>query len=280
MNWYRAWIIVTAMCSSGAYAQNYIDYCECITGKASCLRSKAECTRYCGGDDWVKNYRSRTGECPDLPEIPPRPPAAQPVPSHIVEKLKNGTPVLAVLVYPERPDTNQCIGSADGRLYAAQNEWTDWVRIDTDGRPGGCRQAFAVYDPKGLFQTDALQVLFRSTRVDAPDAQCGNQGVHRIPIYSEMQGEAQFSSELRIDTDNRAGGCLEWFQAFSLTENPKTALVLWVEFASDGGDAGQCGNPGTHTTADGVGTTQMLLDTDSRDGGCRQRFMLEVHPKP
>ncbi len=161
----------------------------------------------------------------------------------------------------------QC-GSNPGLLTANFNTWTPNIRIDTDDRPGGCQQSFAIRDPTGALMGATLKVTFEP---DGEPAQCGQPGDHLVPITS---GGTDFSSFYTIDTDNRSGGCTDTFSLEGVND-----VVLDVDFEPDpdAADAGasQCGNPGIHTVSAGLPVT-IRLNTDTLPGGCYERFRLRT----
>jgi len=160
-------------------------------------------------------------------------------------------------------DASQCNALAYGALDAPMGAWTSKVRIDADGRAGGCQQQFGVTDPLGLVTGLALNVNFYA---NGDAGQCWNSGNHPIPVSSSGP---QWSSPYVIDTDNRAGGC---YQVFSLNPGGPNDVVLDVEFLPDG-DGAQCVLSGTQTVSRSRSAT-FLIDTDNRAGGCTERFRL------
>jgi hypothetical protein len=157
-------------------------------------------------------------------------------------------------------DAGQCNGLANGVQATALGDWSQAIRLDTDNRPGGCFQQFAIFDPGHLLDGLVLEVnIF-------PDgqAQCDSPGERIIPISASG---IVWSSAYRIDTDNRPGGCQQVF-----TLEGRDDIVFDVAFFSDG-NSGQCGGIGVHTV-DTSGGAQIRLDMDQRDGGCRQQFNL------
>lgn len=262
-------------------------WCECKTGKAECLRagaSYADCVKLCGvavpgsPDSFVKDFHRRDGRCwaVSRPASPPcsRPPAPGVLPEAVKAALSKGRPVLATFFYADdtsSPGNGQCEGAAFGRLYAPLGEWTPQIRIDADGRPGGCCQAWLILDPKSALGSDFTAVVNWSS--DGGDAgQCGNPGSHQIPIWRadpppEKEEALTWSPVIRIDTDNRNGGCLE---DIGISGGPP-GVRLEVEFGPDGD--GQC-EGGLRPAAVSGTPIRFRLDTDDRAGGCRQRFRL------
>jgi hypothetical protein len=161
-------------------------------------------------------------------------------------------------------DANQCNGAFTGTDFVRLGEFTREIRIDTDGRPGGCFQSFAIVDPDNVLAGLRLTVNF------FPDGegQCDDPGVRAIPVNREVSG-AQFSRRYRIDADGRPGGCQ---QVFSV--EGRNDVALDILFFPDG-DPGQCGNAGLHTAVVGQ-PVQIRIDTDDRPGGCRQMLRLRL----
>ena len=159
-------------------------------------------------------------------------------------------------------DAGQCHELAYGSMRAGLGEWTPAVRINTDGRAGGCFQQFSVTDPTGVLSGLQLAVNFYG---DEDAGQCNNPGYRAIPVTSSTI--PQWSSAYRIDADSRAGGC---WQIFYL--NGRSDVALDVEFTADG-DANQCNDVGTYSVTAGR-PVAIRINTDERPGGCRQRFRL------
>jgi hypothetical protein len=158
-------------------------------------------------------------------------------------------------------DPGQCKGTV-GVQSAAMGTWTSNVLIDSDDRPGGCRQQFGVTDPEGLVSGLALAVNFFG---DGDAQQCGDSGLHPIPVTGFTF--PSFSSSYRIDTDDRSGGC---WQVFSVSG--RNDIVLDIQFLpTDNG--GQCGNSGLQT-ATSQRNASFRINTDNRSGGCTERFRL------
>lgn len=88
-----------------------------------------------------------------------------------------------------------------------------------------------------------------------------------------------WTPEVRIDTDRRSGGCQQSFAILD-ENNELQNLFITVNFRSDGGDAGQCGNPGQRLIPVNTDSSQLQfsipyrIDTDNRSGGCLQTFSL------
>lgn len=75
--------------------------------------------------------------------------------------------------------------------------WSSPYRIDTDNRSGGCQQVFSIY---GRYDVE-LDVAFWA---DGDAGQCGNAGFHTVTPYNSVR--------IRLDMDNRPGGCRQMFR--------------------------------------------------------------------
>ncbi|WP_052713448.1 hypothetical protein [Streptomyces katrae] len=168
-------------------------------------------------------------------------------------------------------DPGQC-GGRTGDQWVEENRWTDVIRFDTDGRRGGCQLAFGVFDREGFMQNAGLTYEWRATPFADPN-QCGNQGEHRVPIRSDVR---TFGPGIRIDTDDRMGGCA---LTFAVQQTGITLVQLDFQYYADG-NAGQCPNalpPGsTRTVSADRGPETIGIDTDSRPGGCTLRLRLRI----
>jgi len=194
--------------------------------------------------------------CP-LPNLTVLPP-----PSPVVSVSISAKPVFSNVSLDENffadGDPGQCGGT--GFQSVPIGMWTTPILIDADGRFGGCQHQLGIADPWNSLAGLAIHLNF----VPTDDAgQCGSPGDHAIPITTSHQ----LSSPIRIDTDNRAGGCLE---TFSL--GGRSDIALDIEFLPTA-DSGQCGNAGVATVTENSPAT-FFIDTDDRAGGCTQRFRL------
>lgn len=151
----------------------------------------------------------------------------------------------------------------NGSQGAALGQWTRPIRMDMDGRGGGCLQQFGIYDPLGELAGLSVQVS-----LTGDPSQCGNQGTRTIPISSFLSSpwSTLTSPAFLLDTDNKAGYCT---QTFSLSGRSDVALD--VSFVAENNN--QCGNTGQFPVVAGRSAT-FLIDTDSRAGGCQQKFRL------
>lgn len=164
-------------------------------------------------------------------------------------------------------DPGQC-GGRTGDQWLAERHWTDAVRFDADGRRGGCQLAFGVYDPDNSLEGVSLTYEIAATPGGDP-SQCGNPGVHAMPISRTAR---TFGSGIRIDTDNRPGGCT---LTFDVARIGGTYVALDIQYDADG-DARQCGNTGYRWAETDRGPVKIGVDTDDRAGGCRLQLRLRV----
>lgn len=164
-------------------------------------------------------------------------------------------------------DPGQCGGKTGDQWFTERN-WTEAIRFDTDGRRGGCQLAFGIYDPDNDLQGVSLTYGFQATPGGDP-AQCGNQGTHQMPIRSDAR---TFGPTIRIDTDNRPGGCN---LTLAVPTIDRTYVKLDIQYDPDG-DAGQCGNTGYHWAETDRGPVTIGVDTDNRVGGCRLQLRLQL----
>lgn len=151
-------------------------------------------------------------------------------------------------------------GGALGVHCVPLDQWTPFLRIDTDGRSGGCQQRFSLRSPCTVDLT--LCVDFQVSG-GGDGGQCLNQGYHCV-------GLNQWTDPIVIDADNRSGWCDQQFFV-SGQDGYSFDLNFWAD-----GDAGQCKSTGTSTALSTYnnGTTTIGHDTDDRGGGCRQSFRL------
>ena len=159
-------------------------------------------------------------------------------------------------------DQGQC-AYAYGVIEARFAQWMTPVYVNTDNRPGGCRQSFAIVDPENALS--GLVVLVSLSNFGTV-RQCDETGDLRIPV-SKSAHEIRWSTPYRIDTDDGPTGCILRF-----TVAGRRDIVLDVEFVADG-EPDQCQNAGRHI----VTTTRPLelrIKTDQRPGGCYLRFRL------
>lgn len=161
-------------------------------------------------------------------------------------------------------DAGQCNGGAQGRILSQGASWSPAIRIDTDNRPGGCLYRIGIVDLGGTLRGAGFG-LDMNFSGDGDATQCGGQGPHPVPINSSFDS-LQLTTPIRMDMDNRAGGCL---QVWSVTG---TKILFDINFFGDG-DVGQCGNIGSHSAPP---TITLRVDTDNRPGGCNQSIRLRL----
>jgi hypothetical protein len=97
-------------------------------------------------------------------------------------------------------DAGQCKDSGLHAIPVTNSTSPSWgtsYGIDTDQRPGGCRQVFSVSGRADI----ALDVQFVPT---GDGGQCGNAG--------QQTATSRRDASFRIDTDGRPGGCNERFR--------------------------------------------------------------------
>ncbi|MFJ5551209.1 hypothetical protein [Streptomyces sp. NPDC093225] len=161
----------------------------------------------------------------------------------------------------------QC-GGRTGEQWEFDHDVTEAIRFDTDSRAGGCHLAFGIYDPDALLAGTSVTYTFKPTP-GADPAQCGNPGTHQMPVQRTSR---TFGPSIRIDTDNRPGGCDLTFALSS-----PIGMSIDVDYSSDG-DRAQCGNarpfPGLFSPVDNSRAYTMRIDTDDRPGGCRLQLRL------
>lgn len=93
---------------------------------------------------------------------------------------------------------------------------------------------------------------------------------------TEVVKFGQWTSAVRIDTDNRSGGCYQQFGIID-PDNALADLQISVDFRPNG--QGQCDFPGRRSIPIVRGTSATLseryrIDTDDRPGGCAQKFLV------
>ncbi|MFJ8437266.1 hypothetical protein ACIQ9P_38840 [Kitasatospora sp. NPDC094019] len=189
-----------------------------------------------------------------------------PVPQAQARSRQFRPPELGIRFIPDG-DPAQC-GGRTGEQWVAAGTWADPVRFDTDGRPGGCRLAFGIHDQDRDLDGVSVEYAFRGT-VGGDPAQCGDQGTYPMPIRSDAR---TFGPSVRIDTDNRPGGCELTLAVPGIRQ---TYVALDVQYDADG-DRSQCRNTGYHWAETDRGPVTVGIDTDGRPGGCRLQLRLRV----
>lgn len=159
----------------------------------------------------------------------------------------------------------QCNNSKSTVMKAKLNKWTKSVRLDTDNRDGGCYQSFSIYDPKS--ELKGLNLVVDYVSDGDTEGQCGNIGEQTVPLNSNLKN-AKWTSPIFIDTDDRYGACKIGFSI-----EGRSDVELDINYSADG-DAGQCGNTGSHTIKEGGDPVYLRYDMDGRDGGCNIKFKL------
>lgn len=159
-------------------------------------------------------------------------------------------------------DAAQCGGAK--QQWAAMPNWSTPIRLDTDGRRGGCLLGFGLQDPSGV--VPGLDITYQWTPTGGGnDAQCGAPGQYTVPT------NVGFGSNIIVDTDDSAGGCNLVFSV-----DGRDDVALDVQFWADT-ENGQCGNAlpqGQFWRAKSGQSVTLLDDTDGRPGGCELQFRL------
>lgn len=113
----------------------------------------------------------------------------------------------------------------------------------------------------------------------ANTGQCGSGAAYPV-LYGSQGAEAEtWTRPIRMDMDNRSGGCTQQFGIYDPT-GAVSGAVFKVNLT---GDAGQCGNQGVRTiplssiysSNWSTWSSSYTLDTDNRTGFCTQTFSLE-----
>lgn len=169
---------------------------------------------------------------------------------------------------PEKEaDVSQCGELASGLIKTRSGDWSPYVKIKTDSRIGGCLQRFSIVDTGSRLTDLVLSVSFWG---DGDATQCGNPGTHDIPRLTRdpvRETAADWSSPIKIDSDQRRGGChVRW------ALRGRTDVALDIDFVPDG-EAEQCGNAGPFTVTGETGA-QFRIKTSDQPGGCLLRFRL------
>jgi hypothetical protein len=162
-------------------------------------------------------------------------------------------------------DVGQC-GFRETSSATPLGVWTPPVYINTDGRPGGCFQSFALIDPDSQLEGLSIEVTFSAYGAEKA---CDRTGT-RLVQPSKSSAEIVWSLPYRIDTDDRPGGCREHFTVLGRAD-----IVLDVEMFADG-VIDQCPTRGRFTSSIN-NPVNIEIQADSRPGGCYQRFRLRIN---
>ncbi|HTI26528.1 MAG TPA: hypothetical protein VL652_36420 [Kutzneria sp.] len=159
-------------------------------------------------------------------------------------------------------DPAQCGGPKT--QWNATPNWSTPIRLDTDGRRGGCLLGFGLQDPSHVFAGLDISYQWYPTG-GGNDNQCGSPGQYTVPT------NVGYGPNIIVDTDDSAGGC---YLVFSVSGRDDVALD--IKFYADT-DNGQCGNAlpqNEYWTASSSESVTLLDDTDGRPGGCELQFRL------
>lgn len=169
---------------------------------------------------------------------------------------------------PEKDaDPGQCNEMTSGLIKTRSGDWSPYIKYKTDSRPGGCLHRFSIVDTGSRLTDLIISVSFWA---DGDATQCGNPGTHDIPRLTRdpvRETAADWSQVVRIDTDQRRGGCHQRWQL-----RGRTDVALDIDFVPDG-EAEQCGNAGAFTIT-GESGAQFRIKTSDQPGGCLLRFRL------
>lgn len=157
------------------------------------------------------------------------------------------------------------------------------------------RRRRGIFFAAGITLLSAVAMLSPAIRADAaaqpsvgvfwsptPQADAGQCGNPSVP--SQWAVSPDWTFPIRIDTDNRAGGCELSFGIFDPSSLLTGLGVTYSWFASPNGNAGQCQNPGqgfnqgtysmpVNTQFQQFGPV-ILDDTDNRAGYCNLTFTM------
>ncbi|MER7766897.1 hypothetical protein [Kitasatospora sp. NPDC096140] len=107
---------------------------------------------------------------------------------------------------------------------------------------------------------------------DGDPAQCGGRQGDQWHVSGE------WSDEIRLDTDDRPGGCRLAFGMFDPQNVLGSVSVRYAWQSAPGTGPGQCGNQGDYriptSTTDRTFGPAIRIDTDSRPGGCTLTFLV------
>ena len=167
-------------------------------------------------------------------------------------------------------DLYQCQGAV-GAQFALLNDWLPLIRINTDNGWGGCLQTFGILDPSNALAHYTFAIDWQP-EPSADSSQCLNSGRHVIPITANNT-VLYMTPPIKIDTDDRRGGCAQTWSVAVDSPAIKPDYVIDILFYPDDQGVDQCRNtasdPGSPLTARVGSPVRIVIDTDSRYGGCR-----------
>jgi hypothetical protein len=161
-------------------------------------------------------------------------------------------------------DNGQC-GFGQSLFKTPFGLWSAPIYINTDGRPGGCLQSFAIVDPDDELAGWSLKIDFDFY---GTERQCDITGYREVP-RSQSAEEAVWTKPYRIDTDEREGGC-----SLEFSIQGRLEVVLDLEVRADG-ITDQCPDRGRFTASVSQ-SVKIRIKTDGRAGGCYLRFRLRA----
>ncbi len=161
----------------------------------------------------------------------------------------------------------QCNGGAHGEIVTDFGNWSNTIRMASNGAPGGCLMQFAVIDPDRSL--GAWQPIARFSPTGDP-GQCGNAGIQRIPVVRTLEEARARGAAIVVDTDNRPGGCE---LQFAVNEpGPRIGVWFATEHSRGPWDNG-CQMTGEQVAAPGQPAT-IRVDTDDARSSCLFRIGL------
>ncbi len=157
----------------------------------------------------------------------------------------------------------QC-GFAQETFRTPMGVWSAPAYLNTDSRPGGCLQSFALVDPGRDLSGWSISIDFES---DGSNDGCDHRGSRDVPVNND-EDAVTWTSPYRIDTDERDGGC-----TLDFVVRGRTDLSFDVDVEAEG-VADQCPDQGIQSSTVGH-PVRIRLKTDDRIGGCYLRFRLD-----
>lgn len=187
----------------------------------------------------------------------------------------NWAPVQIYLSWRDEGTPNGQCGGQMGEFATAFGAFSEAIKFDTDNREGGCQLRLAIIDPDGILGERRWQLSIVFTP-QGHIGQCKYPGSRVVPIVPSVEAAIAswtlppWRDPIVIDTDDRVGGCVLEFQV----NGPDTAHapVLDVAYEADG-DPRQCPQAGVKVATLGH-PAAVIIDTDSRPGGCLLRLRL------
>ncbi|WP_155739189.1 hypothetical protein [Ralstonia solanacearum] len=162
---------------------------------------------------------------------------------------------------------SQCNYRAHGEIITGFGEWSDVIRIATNNSPGGCQFQLAIIDPDGAMKDWRLKMKYEANGIPG---QCGNLGIHDVPVVKTIAQARAEAPIIIMDTDLQAGGCLLSFDVGS--PGPKLAVYFEQEGSHGSGDDG-CWMTGQKIAKPGK-PAQIGINTDDYRSPCILQFSI------